>query len=81
MGEHYVLETMRLPDLLLVLLFEGRSALPKANLTPISGRIAGLYVRRMDSQEKKTNRQLIDCIRSKDTNALIESAWRRGRCR
>ena len=77
MGEHYVLETMRLPDLLLVLLFEGRSALPKANLTPISGRIADLH--RMDSQEKKTHRQLIDCIRSKDTNALIESAWRQGR--
>ena len=58
-------------DLLLVLLFEGRAALPKANLTPISGRMAGL--RRMDSQGEKTHRQLIDCIRSKDTDALIES--------
>ena len=77
MGEHYVLETIRLPDLLLVLLFESRSVLPKANLTPISGRIADLH--RMDSQEKKTHRQLIDCIKSKDTNALIESAWRQGR--
>ena len=77
MGEHYVLETIRLPDLLLVLLFESRSVLPKANLTPISGRIADLH--RMDSQEKKAHRQLIDCIKSKDTNALIESAWRQGR--
>ena len=47
MGEHYVLETIRLPDLLLVLLFESRSVLPKANLTPISGRIADLH--RMDT--------------------------------
>ena len=69
--ERCVLDTMRLTDLLLVLLFEGRAALPKANLTPISGRMAGL--RRMDSQGEKTHRQLIDCIRSKDTDALIES--------
>jgi hypothetical protein len=33
--------------------------------------MAGL--RRMDSQGEKTHRQLIDCIRSKDTDALIES--------
>jgi len=69
--ERCVLDTMRLTDLLLVLLFEGRSALPKASLTPISGRIAGL--RRMDSQGEKTHRQLIDCIRSKDTDALVEA--------
>ena len=69
--ERCVLDTMRLTDLLLVLLFEGQSALPKANLTPISGRIAGL--RRMDSQGEKTHRQLIDCIRSKDTDALVEA--------
>ena len=69
--ERCVLDTMRLTDLLLVLLFEGRAALPKASLTPVSGRMAGL--RRMDSQGEKTHRQLIDCIRSKDTDALIES--------
>merc|ERR1719228_2653639 len=69
--ERCVLDTMRLTDLLLVLLFEGRAALPKANLTPISGRMAGL--RRMDSQGEKTYRQLIDCIRSKDTDALVEA--------
>ena len=52
---------MRLTDLLLVLLFEGRAALPKASLTPVSGRLSGL--RRMDSAGEKTHRQLIDCIR------------------
>jgi len=69
--ERCVLDTMRLTDLLLVLLFEGRAALPKASLTPVSGRLSGL--RRMDSAGEKTHRQLIDCIRSKDTDALIEA--------
>jgi len=69
--ERCILDTMRLTDLLLVLLFEGRAALPKASLTPIQGRIAGL--RRRDSQGEKTHRQLIDCIRSKDTEALVEA--------
>ena len=30
-------------------------------------------LRRMDSTGERTHRQLIDCIRSKDTGALIES--------
>ncbi len=66
--ERCVLDTMRLTDLLLVLLFEGRAALPKAPLTPIASRhhpdasrLAGL--RRMDSAGERTHRQLIDCIR------------------
>ena len=62
---------MRLVDLLLVLLFEGRKALPKAGVTTISGRLPGL--RRMDSTGERSHRQLIDCIRSKDTDALIDA--------
>ena len=65
------LDTMRLVDLLLVLLFEGRKALPKAGVTTISGRLPGL--RRMDSTGERSHRQLIDCIRSKDTDALIDA--------
>jgi E3 ubiquitin-protein ligase HECTD1 len=82
--ERCVLDTMRLTDLLLVLLFEGRSALPKATTTaslvaaaaaPLVGRGGGMAagLRRMDSAGEKTHRQLIDCIRSKDTDALIEA--------
>ena len=78
--ERCVLDTMRLTDLLLVLLFEGRSALPKASTlaasaAPLVGRGVGIAagLRRMDSAGEKTHRQLIDCIRSKDTDALIEA--------
>ena len=63
-----ILDTMRLVDLLLVLLFEGRKALPKPGVA--SARLASL--RRQDASGEKTHRQLIDCIRSKDTEALIE---------
>lgn len=70
--ERCILDTMRLIDLLLVLLFEGRQALPKASAaTPLSGRLSVL--RRRDSSGEKTHRQLIDCIRSKDTDALVEA--------
>ena len=59
---------MRLIDLLLVLLFEGRAALPKsaasASAAAASGRVTAA-LRRMDSAGEKTHRQLIDCIRSK----------------
>ncbi|KAG1653476.1 E3 ubiquitin-protein ligase HECTD1 [Nymphon striatum] len=67
--ERCILDTMRLVDLLLVLLFEGRKALPKCGIA--SSRIPGL--RRMDSAGERTHRQLIDCIRSKDTDALIDA--------
>ena len=67
-----MLDTMRLTDLLLVLLFEGRSALPRSSaMASAGGRVASM--RRLDSQGEKTHRQLIDCIRSKDTDALIEA--------
>lgn len=69
--ERCCLDTMRLVDLLLVLLFEGRKALPKAGVSTISGRLPGL--RRMDSSGERSHRQLIDCIRSKDTDALVDA--------
>ncbi|XP_072283710.1 E3 ubiquitin-protein ligase HECTD1 isoform X3 [Pyxicephalus adspersus] len=68
--ERCVLDTMRLVDLLLVLLFEGRKALPKS-AAGSTGRIPGL--RRLDSSGERSHRQLIDCIRSKDTDALIDA--------
>ena len=47
----------------------GRQALPKSASS--SGRLCAL--RRTDSSGEKTHRQLIDCIRSKDTDALVEA--------
>ncbi|KAK8764151.1 hypothetical protein V5799_033241 [Amblyomma americanum] len=70
--ERCVLDTMRLVDLLLVLLFEGRKALPKAGVASVSTRLSSL--RRVDSAGgERTHRQLIDCIRSKDTDALVDA--------
>lgn len=63
---------MRLVDLLLVLLFEGRRALGKTGGASTSGTFVP-RIRRMDSAAEKSHRQLIDCIRSKDTDALIEA--------
>ncbi|CAH1960044.1 unnamed protein product [Acanthoscelides obtectus] len=68
--ERCVLDSMRLVDLLLVLLFEGRKALGKSGVS--SGQLMP-RIRRMDSAAEKSHRQLIDCIRSKDTDALIEA--------
>lgn len=67
--ERCILDCMRLADLILLLLFEGRQAL---------GRIGGSQglvprIRRADSSAERIHRQLIDCIRSKDTDALIEA--------
>lgn len=61
---------MRLVDLLLVLLFEGRKALSRSG---VAGGQLLPRLRRMDSAGEKTHRQLIDCIRSKDTDALVEA--------
>lgn len=62
---------MRLVDLLLVLLFEGRQALPKSCVS--LSRAGGAGIRRFDSSSERSHRQLIDCIRSKDTDALIDA--------
>ena len=69
--ERCVLDTMRLVNLLLVLLVECRRALPKAGLMSTAGTIPGL--KRIDSTADRSHRQLIDCIRSKDTDALIDA--------
>ena len=68
--ERCVLDTMRLVDLLLILLFEGRGALPKSSSSS-RGSLASL--KKLDSTGDKSHRQLIDCIRSKDTDALVEA--------
>lgn len=67
---------MRLVDLLLVLLFEGRRALRKSGSSTSGGSssaAAQARIRRTDSAAEKSHRQLIECIRSKDTDALIEA--------
>ncbi|TRY76293.1 hypothetical protein TCAL_07314 [Tigriopus californicus] len=77
--ERCVLDTMRLTDLLLVLLFEGRPALSKSvpSVSGGSGSTSSSRIssglRPMDSTGERTHRHLIDCIRSKDTDALIEA--------
>ncbi|XP_046739532.1 E3 ubiquitin-protein ligase HECTD1 isoform X3 [Diprion similis] len=70
--ERCALDSMRLVDLLLVLLFEGRSALGRGAAGGSSGPLLP-RLRRLDSAGEKSHRQLIDCIRSKDTDALIEA--------
>ncbi|XP_063240551.1 E3 ubiquitin-protein ligase HECTD1 isoform X2 [Bacillus rossius redtenbacheri] len=70
--ERCTLDSMRLVDLLLVLLFEGRKALSRAGCVGPAGQLLP-RLRRMDSAGEKSHRQLIDCIRSKDTDALIEA--------
>lgn len=66
---------MRLVDLLLVLLFEGRRALRKSGNSSGSSNAGQVMarIRRTDSAAEKSHRQLIECIRSKDTDALIEA--------
>ena len=45
--------------------------MPKSSTPLNGGRLSVL--RRLDSSGERTHRQLIDCIRSKDTDALIEA--------
>ncbi|XP_054154199.1 E3 ubiquitin-protein ligase HECTD1-like [Oppia nitens] len=74
--ERCILDTMRLVDLLVVLLFEGRRALPKSVATSSlnTSRLPSFRrLDRLDSAGERTHRQLIDCIRSKDTDALIDA--------
>ena len=66
-----MLDTLRLVDLLLVLLCEGRDALPKSAGVSMVSRIPVL--RRTDSSGDRAHRQLIDCIRSKETDAVIDA--------
>lgn len=67
--ERWCLECMRLVDLLLVLLCEGRNALQRNRRgASVAGVIMG---NEGGGKPDKTHRQLIDCIRGKDTEALI----------
>lgn len=72
--ERCVLDCMRLADLLLLLLFEGRQALNRVGNAGVGqgGQLAS-RARRNDTTVERTHRQLIDCIRSKDTEALQEA--------
>lgn len=70
--ERCVLDCMRFADLLLLLLFEGRQALNRGNVNTNQGQLVP-RPKRNDSSTDRTHRQLIDCIRSKDTEALQEA--------
>ena len=69
--ERCVLDIMRLVDFLLILLFEGRDALPKSYPSTTRSQLSSS--RKNDTGGEKSHRHLIDCIRSKDTDALIEA--------
>ncbi|KAK9885691.1 hypothetical protein WA026_012456 [Henosepilachna vigintioctopunctata] len=71
--ERCILDSMRLVDLLLLLLFEGRGTIGKSGSASTATGQLMPRIRRMDSAAEKSHRQLIDCIRSKDTDALIEA--------
>ncbi|XP_077299031.1 ubiquitin fusion-degradation 4-like isoform X2 [Arctopsyche grandis] len=72
--ERWCLECMRLVDLLLVLLCEGRHAIQRASGGGTLGVSSLTTCRRSESNNSdKSHRQLIDCIRSKDTDALIDA--------
>uniref|UniRef100_UPI00358FB31D E3 ubiquitin-protein ligase HECTD1-like n=2 Tax=Myxine glutinosa TaxID=7769 RepID=UPI00358FB31D len=64
------LDTMRLVDLLLVLIFEGREALPRCTTSSAHGIPA---LQRLHSSGERSHRQLIDCIKRKDTDGLIDA--------
>ncbi|XP_041451971.1 E3 ubiquitin-protein ligase Ufd4 isoform X2 [Drosophila obscura] len=70
--ERCVLDCMRFADLLLLLLFEGRQALNRGSNHGNQGQLAP-RPRRNNSNTDRTHRQLIDCIRSKDSEALREA--------
>ncbi|EDV98881.1 GH13561 [Drosophila grimshawi] len=70
--ERCVLDCMRFADLLLLLLFEGRQALNRGSANSNQGQLVP-RPKRTDSTTDRTHRQLIDCIRSKDTEALQEA--------
>ncbi|CAG0885275.1 unnamed protein product [Cyprideis torosa] len=92
--ERCVLDSMRLVDLLLVLLFEGRTSLPAASSGRArsgtrmgegsSGPASTAPSLRLSTgaastgSNERTHRQLIDCIRNKDTDALVEAIDHQG---
>ena len=60
---------MRFIDLLLLLMFEGRNALPRSNQPTVS---SSAVTSSGSSGDSANHKQLIDRIRSKDSNGLIE---------
>ena len=77
--ERCILETMRFIEILLILIFEGRHVLPKVNtsaanlVTLSSGNAQKVGGKRLDQAADRLHRQLIELIRNKDTESLIES--------
>ena len=82
--ERCVLDTMRFLDLLLTLIFEGRDALPKTTIalskaatslvgTSAESKQGCRATKRADQANEKLYRQLIEWIRVKDTESLIEA--------
>jgi E3 ubiquitin-protein ligase HECTD1 len=69
-------DSLRLADLLLTLVCEGRSALAKIYGTPIGGKMGSggsLLAPSGRSEYDRTHRLLIDSIRQKDTDALVDA--------
>ena len=66
--ERCILETMRFIEILLILIFEGRQVPPAI-------KTSGSFntVERLDEAEERLQRKLIELIRNKDTESLIES--------
>jgi E3 ubiquitin-protein ligase HECTD1 len=72
--ERCILETMRFIEILLILIFEGRHVLPKLNTSPnLSTSSSKTLNKRAEQVADRFHRQLIEWIRNKDTEALIES--------
>eukprot|EP00080_Pristionchus_pacificus_P012573 PDM72593.1 hecd-1 [Pristionchus pacificus] len=66
--ERAVTDGLRLADLLILLLCEGRQALPMSAISSVPDSSST-----SSSSSEKTHRHLIDAIRQKDTGALIEA--------
>jgi E3 ubiquitin-protein ligase HECTD1 len=68
--ERCVLDSLRLADLLVILLCEGRQAFTKSH---VSSALVGADDTTARLSYDRTHRYLIDIIRQRDTNALIEA--------
>ncbi|GMT23830.1 hypothetical protein PFISCL1PPCAC_15127 [Pristionchus fissidentatus] len=66
--ERAVTDGLRLADLLILLLCEGRQALPLSAISSVPDSLSSV-----SSSTEKTHRHLIDAIRQKDTTALMEA--------
>ena len=74
--ERCALDTMRFLDLLLVLIFEGRQALPwqpSAHLAAKFPATALKLAKEYDAHIEKLHRQLIEWIRLKDTQSFVDA--------